>query len=62
MTETSELNIEAALARIDENLVVLASRELMSAAEVSDLLLDLRLELAASAPPAEAVDVAALAN
>ncbi|RZV47778.1 MAG: hypothetical protein EX269_04000 [Acidimicrobiales bacterium] len=62
MTETTELNIEAALARIDENLLVLAGRELMSAAEVSDLLLDLRLELAASSPLAEAVDVAALAN
>lgn len=45
MTEMLEVNIEEALARIDEGLVTLAARELMSASEMSDMLLDLRLLL-----------------
>lgn len=53
MTEMLDVNIEEALARIDESLVVLSARELMSASEMSDMLLDLRLLLATS--DAEAV-------
>lgn len=52
MTEMLDVNIEEALARIDEGLVVLSARELMSASEVSDMLLDLRLLLAVAASEA----------
>jgi len=45
MTEMLDVNIEEALARIDEGLVTLAAREILTASEVSDLLLDLRLLL-----------------
>jgi hypothetical protein len=49
MTEMLDVNLEEALARIDEGLVVLSARELMSASEVSDMLLDLRLLLMVAA-------------
>lgn len=52
MTEMLDVNIEEALARIDEGLVVLSARELMSASEVSDMLLDLRLLLVVAASDA----------
>lgn len=47
MTETTDaVSIDEALALIDENLRDLQGRELVAAAEVSDLLLDLRMLLA----------------
>ena len=61
MTEMLDVNLEEALARIDEGLVVLSARELMSASEVSDMLLDLRLLLmvaASDAPVAAGAPVA----
>ena len=48
MTETTERQAEA-VALIDGKLAELQSRELVSAAEVADLLLDLRLLLATAA-------------
>ena len=48
MTETAEFNIAEALALIDEGLGVAATREMMTASEVSDLLLDVRMLLAAA--------------
>lgn len=63
MTEMLDVNIEEALARIDEGLVGLSARELMSASEVSDMLLDLRLLLATTAgEPAAAIEPASLTN
>ena len=47
MTETMEVNIAEALALIDEGLGLTMSRELMSTGEVADLLLDVRMILAA---------------
>ncbi len=49
MTETTDLNISEALALIDEGLGLTLSRELMSAGEVADLLLDVRSLLAVPA-------------
>lgn len=47
MTETTDaVSIDEALALIDGNLRDLQGRELVAAAEVSDLLLDLRMLLA----------------
>ena len=53
MTETTERQAEA-VALIDGRLAELQSRELVSAAEVADLLLDLRL-LLVTAPETEAL-------
>lgn len=55
MTETTEATVIAeALTVIDRALAQVGSRELVSSAEMSDLLLDLRLLLmsAEAAPPA----------
>ena len=49
MTETVEVNVEEALALIDAGLGQTMSRELMSTSEVADLLLDVRMVLAAAA-------------
>ncbi len=49
MTETAQFNITEALALLDEGLGVAATREMMTASEVSDLLLDIRMLLAAAA-------------
>jgi len=46
MTDTVEINVEEALALIDEGLGQTMSRELMSTSEVADLLLDVRMLLA----------------
>lgn len=53
MTETAvpEIVIQEALAVIDQALGTMQSRALVSTDEVSDLLLDLRLLLAAAAAP-----------
>ena len=56
MTETTEaVSLDDVVALIDERLRDLQGRELVSATEVSDLLLDLRMLLARQ--PAEAVPV-----
>lgn len=55
MTETIEVNINEALALIDEGLGLTMSRELMTTNEVADLLLDVRSILAAT--PTEAVAI-----
>ncbi len=47
MTNTAEVNINEALALIDQGLGLTMSRELMSTNEVADLLLDVRSILAA---------------
>lgn len=53
MTETTDaVSVTDAVAMIDRNLAELQGRELVAAAEVADLLLDLRM-LLASANPAE---------
>lgn len=50
MTETPTVDsVREAIAVIDANLGVFGSRDLVAASEVSDLLLDIRLLLAASA-------------
>ncbi len=56
MPQTSETVITEALAVIDRSLPQLASRELVSSAEMSDLLLDLRLLLMAADVPVAAVE------
>lgn len=48
MTEIAEVNINEALALIDQGLGLTMSRELMSTTEVADLLLDVRSVLAAA--------------
>ncbi len=48
MTETIQVNIAEAIALIDSGLGVTMSRELMSAGEVTDMLLDVRTILAAA--------------
>jgi hypothetical protein len=48
MTETIEVNIAEAIALIDSTLGITMTRELMSAGEVTDLLLDVRMILAAA--------------
>jgi len=56
MTETTDaVSLDDVLALIDGNLRELQGRELVSATEVSDLLLDLRMLFARQ--PAEAVPV-----
>lgn len=63
MTEMLDVNVEEALARIDEGLVTLAARELLSASEVSDMLLDLRLLLVTADPESPIpTDPAAISN
>lgn len=53
MTETSELTVvEQALAVIDGELLHLAARDMVTATDVTNLLLDLRLLLAPVAAPA----------
>lgn len=54
MTDIVEVNINEALALIDQGLGLTMSRELMSTTEVADLLLDVRSILAA-APATEDV-------
>ena len=54
MTDTLEFNIAEAIALIDSGLSMTMSRELMSAGEVTDLLLDVRTILAA-VPAAELI-------
>ncbi len=50
MTETeSNVNVEEALALIDQGLGLLHTRELMSSNEVADMLLDVRVLLASAA-------------
>lgn len=59
VTETTEAPvISEALAVIDRALGTFGSRELVSSAEVSDLLLDLRLLLMSAEAPAAAVPAA----
>lgn len=55
MTSTTEVNIDEALALIDQGLGLTMSRDLMSTNEVADLLLDVRTLLAASAPADEEI-------
>ena len=59
MTNTGEVNIDEALALIDEGLGLTMSRELMSTNEVADLLLDVRTILSAAAVAESADDVLA---
>lgn len=60
MTETSDATaISEALDVIDRSLRDFGQRELVSSAEVSDLLLDLRLLLMSAAPEAEPTPSAA---
>ncbi|MFM8625651.1 MAG: hypothetical protein ACKOCC_01705 [Actinomycetota bacterium] len=54
MIETREPVITEAVAVIDKALAQLMKRELISATEVSDLLLDLRSLLSAAAPTTDA--------
>ena len=56
MTETTTRNIDEALELIDAGLGRTMSRELMSTAEVTDLLLDLRTALANAAATDAAIE------
>ena len=59
MTETTDaVSLDEALSMIDQNLSDLQGRELVSASEVADLLLDLRMLLTLSAPDVPPVEVA----
>lgn len=59
MTETTDaVSLAEALSMIDQNLSDLQGRELVSAAEVADLLLDLRMLLTLAAPDVPPVEVA----
>ena len=61
MTETTDVvSLEDALSMIDQNLRDLQGRELVSASEVADLLLDLRMLLLLAPADAAAVEVAPL--
>lgn len=63
MTDTIEVNINEALAVIDQGLGLTMSRELMSTTEVADLLLDVRSILAAApAAPSELPEPVAAAQ
>ena len=54
MSETSETNVvNEALAVIDKELRHLAARDMVTASDVTNLLLDLRLLLAPAAAPSE---------
>lgn len=59
MPQPSDVVITEALTVIDRSLPQLASRDLVSAAEMSDLLLDLRLLLMAADTPVAEVGVGA---
>ena len=48
-TDVNVVNVEEALALIDQGLGLVHTRELMSSSEVADMLLDVRVLLAASA-------------
>ena len=53
MTETTEMSVvDQALAVIDGELLRLAARDMVTASDVTNLLLDLRLLLAPAAAPA----------
>ena len=59
MTETTDaVSLDEALSMIDQNLGDLQGRELVSASEVADLLLDLRMLLTMSAVDVSAVEAA----
>lgn len=59
MTETTDaVSLDEALSMIDQNLGDLQGRELVSATEVADLLLDLRMLLTMSSADVSAVEVA----
>ena len=59
MTETTDaISLDEALSMIDQNLSDLQGRELVSASEVADLLLDLRMLLTLTAPDVPPVEVA----
>ena len=59
MTETTDaVSLDEALSMIDQNLSDLQGRELVSASEVADLLLDLRMLLTLTAPDVPPVEVA----
>ena len=61
MTETTGVvSLDDALSMIDQNLRDLQGRELVSASEVADLLLDLRMLLLLAPADAAAVEVAPL--
>ncbi|MGA0236857.1 MAG: hypothetical protein ACO3PD_00490 [Acidimicrobiales bacterium] len=61
MTETTDVvSLDDALSMIDQNLRELQGRELVSASEVADLLLDLRMLLMLAPTDAAAVEVAPL--
>ena len=61
MTETTDVvSLDDALSMIDQNLRDLQGRELVSASEVADLLLDLRMLLLLAPADADAVEVAPL--
>jgi hypothetical protein len=61
MTETTAaVSLDDALSMIDQNLSELQARELVSASEVADLLLDLRMLLTLSPTDVSAVEVAPL--
>jgi len=61
MTETTDVvSLDDALSMIDQNLRELQGRELVSASEVADLLLDLRTLLMLAPTDAAAVEVAPL--
>ena len=62
MTETVEINVEEALALIDAGLGQTMSRELMSTSEVADLLLDVRMLLAAASDDAAAEEPVAVSS
>ena len=55
MTSTIEVNIEQALALIDQGLGLTMSRDLMSTNEVADLLLDVRSILTGAAAADEQI-------
>lgn len=59
MTETTDaVLLDEALSMIDQNLSDLQGRELVSASEVADLLLDLRMLLTLSVPDVPVAEVA----
>lgn len=61
MTETTDVvSLDDALSMIDQNLRELQGRELVSASEVADLLLDLRMLLMLAPTDTAAVEVAPL--
>ena len=57
MTDTAEFNIAEALALIEEGLGTLTARDMVPTSEMADLLLDVRMLLAASVEAKEPVTV-----